>query len=176
MIEVKDYITIAGIAVSVIFSFCSLIVGLKNAKKTLFINSVTASRIKWMDTVRTSISEYCGLILHVGLTDIDDEKEERLIIEKIDRLRFSIKLQLNRFDSFDRKIIEKVDHLSIIIEDEDLEDEVLESELNQLVILTQDILKLEWEGIKQEVRKGNLAKREKLALYYKHHLPNAHND
>jgi hypothetical protein len=30
---------------------------------------------------------------------------------------------------------------------------------------TQDLLKLEWEGIKEETKKGNLSKRQKRKLY-----------
>jgi hypothetical protein len=37
-----------------------------------------------------------------------------------------------------------------------------------LINLTQDLLKLEWEGVKEETKKGSLSKRNKQKLYNRH--------
>jgi hypothetical protein len=163
-LEPKDYITIIGIAISVILSACSLIVSWSNSKKTLFINSVTASRIKWMDTVRNDISEISGLILHIGITEMDN-KQEREIFEKIDRLRFRIKLLLNRSDFYDREIMKIIDNIIIMVDDEIIDEDELIRQIDWLIIQTQDLLKLEWEGVKEETKRGNLSKKAKSALY-----------
>jgi len=163
--ETKDLVALFGIGITFLVSVASLFVGLRNSKKTLFINSVTASRVKWIDTVRNSIAEFCGLTLHLALTEID-EKEKRQIIEKIDRLRFLIKLQLNRSDKFDKRIIDKINLIPDLTDPRKINE--LEKEIDELIIQTQDLLKLEWEGVKEETKKGNLSKTEKRKLYEKY--------
>ena len=165
-IDIKDSITLVGIFASAIFSFWSLLVSRRTAKKTLFINSVTASRVKWIETVRQSIAEFCGLVIHLGLTDID-ENEERVLIEKTDRLRFLIKLQLNRSAPIDQNIIKQVDDIALLLdetEDEDLDTNELEGMVDALVTLTQDLLKLEWEKVKAETNNGDLTQDAKHRL------------
>jgi hypothetical protein len=164
-LELKDGLTIASIFASFAIGAMGLAIGLRNSKKTIFINSVTASRVKWIETVRNSIAEFCGLTLHLALTEMDP-KEKRQIIEKIDRLRFVIKLQLNRSDKFDKRIIDKVNLIPNLTDPRKINE--LEKELNELVEQTQDLLKLEWEGVKEETMKGNLSKKEKKTLYDKY--------
>jgi hypothetical protein len=160
-----DLITLVGIVVTFIISAISLGIGIRNSRKTTFINSVTASRTKWIDTVRSSVSEYCGLVRHYILSrDLTDEKEQELS-EKLDKLKYLIKLQLNPIDPFDKKIISKINYISTFCFE--TEDE-LEIEINELIEMTQDYLKLEWEGVKEESRRGNLSKRRKKKLYEKY--------
>lgn len=164
-LELKDGLTILSIAASFVIGAAGLMIGLRNSKKTIFINSVTASRVKWIENVRNSIAEFCGLTLHLSLTEIE-QKERRQLIEKIDRLRFVIKLQLNRSDKFDKRIIDKIDLIPNLTDPKKINE--LEKEINELIEQTQDLLKLEWEGVKEETKKGNLSKKEKKALYDKY--------
>jgi hypothetical protein len=163
--ETKDMITIIGIVMTFIVSAFSLYIGVRNSKKTLFINSVTSSRIKWIDTIRNNISEFCGLTYHYAITPIES-KEKQQIVEKIDKLRFLIKLQLNRGDNFDKKILAKIDIIPNLTDSITTDD--LKKEIDELIELTQDLLKLEWEGVKQESMKGILPKSEKDEMYEKY--------
>lgn len=166
--ELKDIITIGGIFLTFVVGLAGLIIGVKNSKKTIFINSVTASRTKWIDTIRNSIAEFCGLTHHFCLTPLTDA-EKTQVIEKIDRLRFLIKLQLNRNDEFDKKIIQKIDIIPDLTDPKKINE--LEKEINELIELTQDLLKLEWEGVKEETKKGNLTKKQKRVLLNKYLKP-----
>ncbi len=160
--EPKDYLTI----VSLIIAGISLYIGLINSKKTTFINSVTASRIKWIDTIRTNVSEFCGLTYNYSLTKNRLEYiEKNNLLERVDKLRFLIKLQLNPEDTYDVQIIESIDKI-IDLTDSDINK--LKNEINNLIVLTQNLLKLEWEGVKAEAKKGDLSKSEKKKLYEKH--------
>ncbi|MBN8696462.1 MAG: hypothetical protein J0L87_08030 [Bacteroidetes bacterium] len=160
-----DLIALVGIILTFIVSALSLYIGIINSQKSIFINSVTASRTKWIDTVRNSISEYCGLARQYILSrDLTDEKEQELS-EKIDKLKYLIKLQLNPIDPFDKKIIGKIDYISSFTFKDEQE---LEKEINELIAMTQDYLKLEWEGVKEESKRGNLSKRRKMILYEKY--------
>lgn len=164
-IETKDIVTLLGIGITFIVSSIGLYVSLRNAKKTLFINSITSSRIKWIDIVRKNISDFCGLTYHFSLTELD-KAEKQKVTEQIDRLRFLIKLQLNRGDKFDRKIMAKIDLIPDLTAPDKVEQ--LTKEINELIELTQDLLKLEWEGAKLESMKGILTQEEKDELYEKY--------
>ena len=159
--QIGEYIPILGIGATLIVSVLSLILSLKNTKKTLFINSITASRIKWMDTIRGNISEFCGLTHHYSLSNLTD-LEKKPIIEKIDRLRFLIKLQLNPTDDYDSRIIAKIESIPNLTDSRKIDE--LVQELNELVQLTQNLLKLEWEGAKEESKHGNLSLKRKSKL------------
>jgi hypothetical protein len=161
--EPKDLITLLGILVSLIVGFTGLYISYQNSKKTIFINSVTASRAKWIDTLRNNIAEYCGLAFQI-FQSTTEEKLRKL--DKIQQLRFLIKLQLNRSDPFDSLVIEKLDSIAFHVYDSSRAE--LENEINVLISQTQDILKLEWEGVKAEAKKGDLSKTEKTRLYQKH--------
>lgn len=162
ILETKDLIALIGIGITFIVSSIGLYVSLRNTKKTLFINSITASRIKWIDVLRMNISDFCGLTYHFALTKLDSSEKQK-VIEKIDRLRFLIKLQLNRADEFDRKIMAKIDLIPDLTDPKEVE--LLGKEINELIELTQDLLKLEWEGAKLESMKGILTQEEKIELY-----------
>jgi hypothetical protein len=162
-IEIKELITLLGISVSLIIGLFSIYIGFKNSKKTIFINSVTASRTKWIETVRNMIAEFCSL---VPLIPLDSSTEQDNKMYKLHQLMFLIKLQLNRNDTFDLEIINLVDSIySSMFKCEEMEDSEKNGQINKLIELTQDLLKLEWEGIKEETKKGNLSKREKRKLY-----------
>ena len=142
--EFKNILTVG----SVFIAFISVAFTFYNSKKTIYINTITTSRIKYMDSLRQHISDYCGLALHITLTELDDTQRVKLI-EEFDRLRFLIKLYLNRKNNFDLKIIEKLDAINAYTVPIKIID--LERELTLLINLTQDVLSLEWNGIKREV-------------------------
>jgi hypothetical protein len=170
-LETKDYLTLVGLFATVILSALSLWVALKNTRQTLFINSVTTSRIRWMDTVRNSIAEFSGLAIHISYTEMN-EKDARAVFEKIDTLHFLINLQLDRTDAFDKKIIDQIESIVQLIDpgdDDRRSDEQLAKEtqkaVNKLIEFSQDLLKFEWQGIKEEVKNGKLSAKNKKELY-----------
>lgn len=160
----NETVTLLSIIITLIISSNSLYLTLKSTKKTLYINSVTANRVKWIGDIRDNISKFCGLTYHYALTELS-KSEKQKIFQEIDQVRFLIKLQLNREDEFDKRIIEKID---IIPNIDTKKIDVLESEINELINLTQDLLKLEWEGVKMESMKGILTNKEKEKLYEKY--------
>lgn len=97
-----------------------------------------------------------------------DKAEKQKVVERIDILRFLIKLQLNRSDDFDKKLIAKIDLIPDLTIPNKIEN--LTKEINELIDLTQDLLKLEWEGAKLESMKGILRRKDKYGLYEKYML------
>jgi hypothetical protein len=153
--DTKDTITLIGIIVSLIIGSAGLLISLHNSKKTIFINTVTSSRIKWIDTVRNTIAEYCGLSFQI----FQSTTAEKLIkIDKMQQLRFLLKLQLNRSADVDSSIITSVDSIAVYIYDDNRVR--IEAEINNLINSSQDLLKKEWERVKLESKKGDLPKKD----------------
>jgi hypothetical protein len=160
--DYKDILTAVSVATALIVAIYSII----NTRRTIYINAVTTARIKYMDNLRSLIAEYCGLNLHYCLTDIKDPVEIQQIIKKIDQLRFTIKLNLNRNDPFDIKVIETVDLIPKFTAPEKFKE--LEKQLEILVAYSQDVLNLEWQGIKTEAKKGHTSKKRRKELVDEH--------
>lgn len=129
-----------------------------HSRKTTYINAITTARIKYIENLRNYISEFCGLILTENNSSIKNEK--------IEILRFTIKLHLNRKNDFDIKVLELLDKLS------DKRNVANKSELNSdIMTLTnylQDIFTLEWDGIKMEAVSGKPSKKKKNIFTNKH--------
>ncbi len=159
----KENITLLGVILSFIASSVGLWIGIHNSRKTIFINSVTASRLKHIQDLRTSIAEFCGLFYRYHLL-VENQpglsKEKFEILNNIDKLKYQIKLYLNPRDVYwDNKIFELIDQIRNSLE------RYPEEEIEELINITQYLLKLEWEGAKLEVRKGSLSKKKKRNLY-----------
>ena len=161
-----EIITLIGISLSTIVGSAALLIGIKNSKKTIYINSVTASRIRYMQDIRNSIAEFCGLFYRYNLLarDCKDLSTEKLkILESADRLKYLIQLYLNPEDKiWDTKIVNLID--SIRNELDNNPDEKIE----ELILISQYLLKLEWEGAKLESQKGRISDKKKQELNKKY--------
>ena len=155
--EIKDIIT----TVSLIIAFISVVYGIYNNRKSIYINTVTASRIKYLENLRIIIADYAAIIIS-SKTKIEVNQNQ----EKIRKLNFLIKLHLDRKHPFDTKMIEKVNVILDLL-NSDQKDEVM-NEINELIELTQDLVSLEWSGIKNEAIKGIISGKSKKALVENH--------
>ncbi|HWJ29378.1 MAG TPA: hypothetical protein VNS32_22755 [Flavisolibacter sp.] len=165
-----------GIFLSFCVGFAGLVISIRNTRRTGYINSITSARIKYIQDIRNAVSEFCGLINtynseHMYRLMIRGEKEEELaskkelfeMRKKSDYLKYLIRLHLNIEDvDFDKTIIDLLDE---IIE---LRDSNPKPKINELIIIMQYLLKLEWEGAKLESRKGIISKKLKDRLYRKY--------
>ena len=154
--------------ITFITALTALITGIYSiyhSRKTTFINAVTTARLKYIDNLRNYVSEFCGLVLHTANATFD-EKEVKLFNEKIDQLRFIIKLNLNRKDYFDKIFLEQLESIPNF-PDPTKKDEHINA-VKKLTNYSQDIFTLEWAGIKLESSKGNLYEWQKTKLRKKH--------
>jgi len=156
-----EIITITGIGLTFSIGVCNLIISLKSVRKTTFINSITASRIKYIQQLRESISKFCGLA-HSYANKVYklEYKDVWELHKEADNLKFLIRLYLNPEDDYwDNKIIDLIDKI-LLKSDKDPAEPI-----NELVIITQYLLKLEWEGAKLESENGIISKTDKKKLY-----------
>jgi hypothetical protein len=161
-----DYNTlyIIGILFTLIIGIANFILTLKNTKKTVFTNSITTSRIKYIQDIRNYIAEFCGTIYSYYLRESEFDDQELFELHKqADKIKYLIKLHLNPEDKYWDKSI-----MSLLQEILDLSDKNPTLKIDELITITQYLLKLEWEGAKLESEKGILSKQEKHLLYEKY--------
>jgi hypothetical protein len=164
--DTKDIVTLIGIIFTFFVGATGLIIGIINSRKTTFINAITSSRIKYIQDIRNSISEYCGLFYRYKILLDNDPKlsnEKLEVLKSIDKLKYQIMLYLNPEDDlWDNKIIALIEDLRLKI------NENPEKQIKDLISITQYLLKLEWEGAKLESRKGLVSDKEKKYLNEKY--------
>ncbi|SFW88100.1 6TM ABC transporter family protein [Chitinophaga sancti] len=159
-----EIVTLSGIGLTFFVGVFNLIITFRNVRKTAFINSVTSSRIKYIQELRASISKFCGLA-HSYANKIYklEYKEVWELHKEADNLRFLIRLYLNPEDEYwDNKIINLIDEI-LLKSDKDPTEPI-----NELIKITQYLLKLEWEGAKRESEIGIISDIEKKELYNKY--------
>lgn len=170
----QELVMLIGIALTFIVGITNLIVILTNSKKTTFINSITTSRIKYIQELRNTIAELCSLVTsyksRISKLDYADHFE---LLKQTNKLKYQIRLYLNPADEYwDNKLLELTNQ--IVIKD-DIDPQ---NKIDELIVITQFLLKLEWEGVKRESEKGILSEIEKREMYnkyvelYKNHLTN----
>lgn len=171
-----EKITLIGLILTFIVGIANLIITIRNTRKNTFINSVTASRIKYIQELRNTISQFCGVVFRAYNYHYNDqslnlpfEKTMQLEIEA-DKLKYLIRLYLNPEDEYwDEQIIWLIRDISKKVHVKELKDiGDFKQKIEELMIITQYLLKLEWEGAKIESKKGIISDVEKKELYNKY--------
>jgi len=111
--ESKDLIALAGIIVTLVVSSANLIYSLWSNKRTSFVNTVTTSRLKWIDSLRDKVSEFIAVtvrLLHPEFSQSDEKNVGTLLLQR-DTLLHQIVLHLNPHDPKDQKIRTLVDQV-----------------------------------------------------------------
>lgn len=131
----------------------SALIAYTTSKRSLYINSVTIERSKWIDALRTNIANFSRLAVTLhhkeNLNDIDwRSREASQYIEKMNGLISLIKLQLNPNGIYDRNIIILLDSITAYANSHDYRSLIrLDA---QLISHSQWLLKAEWEKVKFE--------------------------
>jgi hypothetical protein len=109
----KDTLTGIGVILTFLVGLLSLFISIKNTKKVQFINTVTASRIKWMDKLRNYISEFTALISNsrddYGIETIWNDEG----LTKVMELDLKLNLLLNKDGDEDIKILDKIKEIKL---------------------------------------------------------------
>ena len=139
--------------ISILLIFVVGIMNWLHARKTAFINTVTAERVKWINHLRENISNFCGLTHYWVHTDLSKE-EANATLKEIDRLRIYIKLQLNPNDPSDKDLIRIIDMIPDYTDNS--QTEKLKKLTGAAIVSTQNLLKEEWNQVKKEAKKGEI--------------------
>lgn len=166
-----ETITLAGIGLTFIVAVTNLVIIVRNSKKTTFINSITTSRIKYIQDLRSNISQLCSLVISYKQRISKLSYEDHFaLLKEVNGLKYLIRLHLNPTDEYwDNKMLELTN--DIVIKD----DVDPTQKIEELIVITQFLLKLEWEGVKMESEKGIVSEIEKKEMYNKYvELYNSH--
>lgn len=153
--EPKDIVLAAGVVVTLVLGIWNALANFRSGQRTMFVNTVTSQRIKWIEQLRQDISAFSGLVYHWAMTDLTDSKEEQQIVKEIDRLNHVIRLRLNPAGAHDKAI----ETLLAEIPKHTADGEKIKGLLEKLTVTSQALLKEEWEKVKAESRNGPLSER-----------------
>jgi hypothetical protein len=150
IMEPKDLIAVAGISVTFVVSCANLVYSLWSNKRTVFVNTVTASRLKWIDSLRDKVSEFIAVTTRLLSTETssNEEKIGTLLLQR-DMLLHQIILHLNPHDPKDQRIRTLTDEVRRLTTLGTLTDE-LSVGLLRLRDATGEYLKKEWNRVKEE--------------------------
>ena len=147
LMEAKDYISIAGILVTLLVSSATLAYSLWSNKRTFFVNTVTSSRLKWIDSLRDKVSEFIAVAARI-VHSREGENTADLLMQR-DTLLHQIVLHLNPYDPEDQQIGELVERVKILTDSGGNSSDVAQL-LLRLRGATGDYLKKEWTRVKRE--------------------------
>lgn len=123
------------------------------AARNVYINSITAERSKWIDTLRKNLAAYSSAIAHTQLRFAGPEENRTASIqeklEEINELASLIQLQLNPRGPIDKNVLRIVESI-VIQKSQNLP--LIQKADDLLISHSQWLLKAEWEKVKYEAR------------------------
>jgi hypothetical protein len=147
--EPKELVAIAGIGVTLAVSVANLAYSLWSNKRTFFINTVTASRLKWIDSLRDKVAEFIAVTTRLLSSEaLFGGKDNGDLLLQRDLLH-QIVLHLNPHDSEDQKLRSLIDHVRELT-DQGIASKEIRNGLAKLRDATGDYLKKEWNRVKKE--------------------------
>lgn len=168
----KDAFTSIGILVTFFVSSISLYFSVRNNKAVHYVNSVTKSRLEWIQRLRNTVAEFiANTNIYNNAYYKNDYEKTGIHLSKCQQLCSEIKLLLNYCDEEDKKIIDlvekilelyrqycdlvhnvKVDEEGYFIESSNMKSkaEQVEENISLLTKKIQIYLKAEWNRVKYE--------------------------
>jgi hypothetical protein len=151
----KDAVPAWGIALTFVVSAWNLILTHRSTRHGHFVNFVTSERVKWIQELRGNVSMFCGSIfrwLAVYQTGSPPVGVDPAVVEhlgEIHRLSVLIRLQLNTTELPEKRIEELVVQIPLQLANSN--SELAKKSLEELTLATQEVLKIQWGKVKQEV-------------------------
>jgi hypothetical protein len=146
--EAKDVIAIAGIGITFLVSCVTLGYTIWSNRQTSFVNTVTTSRLKWIDSLRDKVSDFIAVSSRLAQLDETEEATQGHLLHR-DSLMHQIILHLNPHDVEDHRIAVLVQRVRELTAERPIPAE-LSTCLLQLRNATGEYLKKEWNRVKQE--------------------------
>lgn len=146
----KEIIALIGIGSTFLVSCATLGHSLWSDKRNVFVNTVTTSRLKWIDSLRDEIAEFIAVTKRIK-SSIDTQSRQSIdeLTMQRDTLLHQIILHLNPRDDEDKEIKRQAERVSTLT-DSDTPSQVLSQELVILRDAAAAYLKKEWNRVKKE--------------------------
>lgn len=145
--EAKDFISIVGISVTLAVSSATLVYSVWSNKRSFLLNTVTSSRLKWIDSLRDKMSDFIAVTARI-LKHGEGEDTAALVMQR-DTLLHQIVLHLNPYDPEDQQIRTFVERAKNLTDAGEHPNDI-EKVLLELRSATGDYLKKEWTRVKRE--------------------------
>ena len=100
----KDDFYVLGIVLTAILGAWNLANNYRLSRRTAFINTVTAERVKWIERLRDNLSKFCSLVLTWNALEGLGAPASAEQMKEIIRLQYVIRLQLNPAGDHDKEI------------------------------------------------------------------------
>jgi hypothetical protein len=149
----QQMITVIGIGATFLVAVANLIYSIINNRKTAFVNTVTVSRLRWIESLRDKVSAFVAITIRLVNPSPTSEQNVNALLRERDTLRHQIILHLNPSDPKDQAIRKYIDEV-VAISEWGVYSDKLKSILIQLRDATQEYLKKEWERVKRESKSG----------------------
>lgn len=146
-----DPIAIIGIAATFLVSVAALVHSLQNDRRASYVNTVTSSRLRWIDSLRDKVAEFIATtsrLVSRRESGLRDSKSEELLLQR-DILEHQIALHLNPEDPKDQRIKTLAESVCQLTDSGGTASAISDT-LNQLRDATAIYLKKEWNRAKQE--------------------------
>lgn len=145
--EFKDWVLAVGVIVTFIMGISNLYFNFVTSRKTSFVNTVTAERVKWIGKIRENMSRLVAEREQTAHENTDTNQGAEF---RIRQLRNEILLQLNPVDDAEQiALIENIGNCT---------GKGMEQQVGifrrDLIRSTQAMLKREWDKVKRESVKG----------------------
>lgn len=146
---------------ALIAGILSLLLGLYNAvenrelkRLTAYVNTVTSERVRWIGRMKENLADLCGTAHYWRFSTARGSVERQLAVQKIDRLRHLIVLELSSDDS-DTEIRRLVGNVvtAAATEPHDMPPETFRVLLDSLTDAGRRRIRREQETVEQECRR-----------------------
>ncbi len=145
----EKYAVVIGAILVFIVGILNVFILIKHNRKSTFVNYITQERIRYLIELRAKISDFCTLM-----------QEENYCNQESNKLKNGIFLLLNpEYEDWDYYIMEQIKR---IINTKDVDERILH--IDKLILKSQFLFKLEWDGIQHEAINGNLNNKKKIEL------------
>ena len=155
--DVKDYWWAIGILLTFIASVWNLLVSYRAAREARYGNLVTAERLKWINELRTHMSQFCGRVqtwMAFCASNPTPDPQETAVRKELNRLRYHIRLLLDSRYATDQDLEALIAKVSQCVDTRSLAG--LQAALEEITQKTQVHLNNEWRKVKTEADKGKL--------------------
>lgn len=161
----EEKVTLIGIGLTFIVGVVNIIVTIGQSKKNTFINTVTTLRKEYTVKLRELTAEFCSIatLLIENNENSNRVKEQAKYENKLIELSYQLKTMMNPAG-----YIDWWDHEAILLIDKIVENKN-KCDIETLIALMQSWFALEWHGVTDEGKYGNLNSKQKNELRKKYY-------
>ncbi len=151
----STFIPVASLVVAILAVFIGPYINLVIADRRIKANLLVANRQAiapmrqaWINRLRELLSELLSLTLHYRVSGYEDRKDEEY--QRLTLLEHQVSLMLNPYEDDHERLLGVVRNLVGMLGEASRDDDAFAEAHQELVRLSKEILKREWNRVKEE--------------------------